>query len=160
MKKVSEFLRDNANRYSFHFLAWIVYVFVFLSCITIACAFRSLPNAGGAGDYIAFGIVYAISAFYPSVLGLLVFIYVRLRLKERKQPNFRIKNKFLAENLFYRIFIALSTFISILFCLALLYFAILGIIANPYTLCFAVTDPFYKITICIVILYMLAFFIK
>ncbi len=159
MKKVIEFFRDNANRYSFHFLAWIVYVFIFLCYITLACAFRLLPDYGGAGDYIAFGIVYAISAFYPSVLGLLVFIYARLRLKERKQPNFRIKNKFLAENFFYRILIALSAFISILFCLTLLYFAILGIIANPYTLLFAITDPFYKITICIVVLYLLTFLI-
>ena len=160
MKKVSEFLRDNANRYSFHFLAWIVYVFIFLCYITLACAFRLLPDYGGAGDYIAFGIVYAITAFYPSVLGLLVFIYARLRLKEHKQTNFRINNKFITENLFFRIFIALSAFITILFCLTLLYFAILGIIANPYTLLFAITEPFYKITLCIVILYLLAFLIK
>lgn len=160
MKKIVEFLRDNANRYSFHFLAWIVYVFVLLSYITLYCAIRSLPDYGGAGDYIVLGIFVAIITFYPSILGLLVFIYTRLRIKERKQPDFRIKNRFITENIFYKRFIIVSVFLSILFCLTLLYFAIYGMIVSPEFLIFAFIDPFYKITICIVILYLLAFLIK
>ncbi len=160
MKKIVELLRDNANKYSFHFLAWIVYIFVLL-CIGgysfLVCNAKGDPELY---DTYAWYLIFGYVCFYPYIFGLIAFIHTRLRLKERKQPDFRIKNKFITENRFYRRFIILSVFISILFFFTLLYFSVYGIIANPYILFFAITAPVYKITICIVILYLLAFLIK
>ena len=160
MGKVTEFLRDNANRYSFHFLAWIVYVFVFLCIGGYSFLCRIIPNGSEIGAAYAWYLIFSYICFYPCIFGLLAFIYARLRLKERKHPDFRIKNQFITQNPFYRMSIVLSVFISIIFCLTLLYFAISGMLGNPYVLFFAITDPFYKITICIVILYLLVFLIK
>lgn len=160
MKKIVEFLRDNANKYSFHFLAWIVYIFVLL-CIGgysfLVCNAKGDPELY---DTYAWYLIFGYGCFYPYIFGLIAFIYARLRLKERKQHEFRIKNKFIIENLFYRRFIILSVFLSILFFIALLIIPIGLTIANPTTLIVGFFDPLYKIFICIVILYLLAFLIK
>lgn len=160
MEKVVNFLRDNANRYSFHFLAWIAYIFVLLCYTIITCIEFFLPMEGTAGAAYGWYLVFSYGCFYPYIFGLIAFVYARLRLKERKQSDFRIKNKFITGNLFYRRFIILSVFLSILFFIALLIIPIWMTIANPYTLVVGFFDPLYKIFICIVILYLLAFLIK
>lgn len=160
MKKIIEFLRDNANRYSFHFLAWIVYIFVLLCYTIIAYMDFALPKGGTASAAYAWYLIFGYGCFYPYIFGLIAFIYARLRLKERKKPEFRIKNKFIIENLFYRRFIVFSVVLSILFFIALLIIPIWLTIANPTTLIVGFFNPLYKIFICIVILYLLAFLIK
>ncbi len=153
-------MRDNANRYSFHFLAWIVYIFVLLCVSEYSFLLCNTKNDPELGDAYAWYLIFGYGCFYPYIFGLIAFIYARLRLKERKKPEFRIKNKFIIENLFYRRFIVFSVVLSILFFIALLIIPIGLTIANPYILLLCFVDTFYIITICIVILYLLAFLIK
>lgn len=161
MEKVTAFLQDNSNRYSFHFLAWIVYVFIFLGCVI----FSYLIQLTGTLEFNSYCwyLIIAYICFYPFIFGLIVFIYARLHLKERRQPEFRIKNKFIAENHFYRTFIILSVVISILFFIALLVIPVLAMIVIPCPLLMRLVgfiDPLYVIFICIIILYLLGFLIK
>ena len=119
--KLKNFFINCLNRKSFQFLncVGIFFIFILFSILTI-CIVKNV----NAYDLWAL-LLYCFDFILPTLTFVtilsIIIIYIKLLIREHKNSEYRIKNKFLTQNPIYGLFAFCFYILAILFMIALLY---------------------------------------
>lgn len=126
--EIENFWNNTINKYSFHMIALIFWLFIFIFLLTIIGAYiANAINIELGQVYFWYLLFFFPTIVFPAILLILFFTFLFLKEKEQKNSSFYIKNKLLRTN-FYKVFILLSFVLSIISLCISIYFCIKYII--------------------------------
>lgn len=157
--KISEFLDNAYNRYSFQFFSWSVWFCLLVNFLIlllfILCGNLSIFDSLGCVMIIGPSTTFQIIITFETVLCLL------LLKKESIYPEWRVKSEFINSSIFYRKFVYISFFLSVIVNLVLL-LSIISIFFIDWLLADFLLIPSLTTVFSIIILGLItnAFFVK